>query len=69
MFENRVLRRIFGRRRDEVIGELRKLHNVELNDLYSSPNIIRVIKSSSVTRAEHVASMGERCIQGFGGET
>jgi len=60
VFENRVLRRIFGPRRDEVIGELRKLHNEELNDLYSSPNIIRVIKSSRVTRAEHVASVGER---------
>jgi hypothetical protein len=67
--ENRVLRRIFGPKGDEVTGEWRKLHNVELNDLYSSTNIIRVIKSSSVTRAEHVASMGERCIQGFGGET
>jgi len=45
LFENMVLRRIFGPRRDEVTGEWRKLHNVELNDLYSSPNIVRVIKS------------------------
>ena len=45
VFENRVLRRIFGPKRDEVIGEWRKLHNEELNDLYSSSNIIRVIKS------------------------
>ena len=45
VFENRVLRRIFGPRRDRVTGEWRKLHNEELNDLYSSPNIVRVIKS------------------------
>jgi len=45
VFENRVLRRIFGSRRDEVTGERRRLHNGELNDLYSSPNIVRVIKS------------------------
>ena len=45
MFENRVLRRIFGPKTDEVTGEWRKLHNEELNDLYSSPNIVRVIKS------------------------
>jgi hypothetical protein len=44
VFENMVLRRIFGPRRDEVTGEWRKLYNVELNDLYSSPNIVRVIK-------------------------
>ena len=44
LFENMVLRRIFGPRRDEVTGEWRKLYNVELNDLYSSPNIVRVIK-------------------------
>ena len=60
VFENRVLRRIFGPRRDEVIGELRKLHNKELNDLYSSPNIIWVIKSSRVKQAERVPHMGER---------
>jgi hypothetical protein len=45
LFENRVLRRIFGPKRDEVTGEWRKLHNEELRDLYSSPNIIRIIKS------------------------
>ena len=45
VFENMVLRRIFGPRRDEVTGEWRRLHNEELNDLYSSPNIVRVIKS------------------------
>jgi len=45
VFENRVLMRIFGPRKDEVAGERRKLHNEELNDLYSSPNIVRVIKS------------------------
>jgi len=44
MFENMLLRRIFGPRRDEVTGEWRRLHNEELNDLYSSPNIVRVIK-------------------------
>jgi len=44
VFENRVLRRIFGPKRDEVTGEWRKLHNVTLNDLYCSPNIVRVIK-------------------------
>ena len=47
VFENKVLRRIFGPRRDEVTGEWRRLHNEELNDLYSSPNIVRVIKSRS----------------------
>ena len=59
MFEKRVLRRIFGPKRDEI-GELRKLHNEELNNLYSSPNIIRVIKSRRMRLAGHAALMGER---------
>jgi len=54
VFENMVLRRIFGPRRDEVAGEWRKLHNEELNDLYSSPNIVRVIKSRRMRWAGHV---------------
>ena len=54
-----VLRRIFGPRRDEVTGEERRLHNEELNDLYSSPNIVRVIKSRRKRWAGHVARMGE----------
>jgi hypothetical protein len=57
VFENRVLRRIFGPKRDEVTGEWRKLHNEELHDLYSSPNILRVIKSRSMRWAGHVARM------------
>ena len=59
VFENRVLRRIFGPKRDGVKGELRKLHNEELNDLYSSPNIVRVIKSRRMRWAGHVACMEE----------
>jgi len=58
MFENRVLRRVFGPKRDEVTGECRKLHNEELNDLYSSPNIVRVIKPRKMGCAGHVARMG-----------
>jgi len=60
VFENRVLRRIFGPKRDELTGEWRKLHNEELNDLYSSPNIVRVIKSRRMRWAGHVARMRER---------
>jgi len=60
VFENRVLRGIFGPRRDEVIGEWRKVHNEERNDLYSSPNIVRVIKSIRMIWVEHVARMGEK---------
>ena len=59
MFENRVLRRIFGPKRDEVTGEWRKLHNEELKDLYSLPNIVRVVKSRRMRWAGHVARMGE----------
>ena len=59
VFQNMVLRRIFGPRRDEVRGEWRRLHNEELNDLYSSPNIVRVIKSRRMRWAGHVARMGE----------
>jgi hypothetical protein len=59
VFENRVLRRIFGPKRDGVTGEWRRLHNEELNDLYSSPNIIQVIKSRRIRWAGHVACMGE----------
>ena len=59
MFENMVLRRIFGPRRDEVMGEWRRLHNEELNVLYSSPNIVRVIKSRRMSWAGHVARMGK----------
>jgi hypothetical protein len=60
VFENKVLRRIFRPKRDEVTGEWRRLHNKELHALYSSPNIIRVIKSRRLRWAEHVARMGER---------
>jgi len=59
VFENRVLRKLFGPKRDEVTGEWRKLHNEELNNLYSSPNILRVIKSRRMGWAGHVARMGE----------
>ena len=56
---NRVLRRVFGPKRDEVTGEWRKLRNEELNDLCSLPNIVRVVKSRRMRRAGHVACMGE----------
>jgi hypothetical protein len=59
VFENRVLRGIFGPKRDEVTGEWRKLHNGELHDLYSSPDIIRQIKSRRMRWAGHVARMGD----------
>jgi hypothetical protein len=60
VFENRVLRRIFGPKRDEVTGEWIKLHNKELRDLYSSPSIIRIIKSRRMIWVGHVARMGRR---------
>jgi len=60
VLENRVLRRIFGPKWDEVTGEWRKLHNEELNNVYSLPIIVRVIKSRRVRWARHVACMGER---------
>jgi hypothetical protein len=59
VFENRVLRRVFGPKRDEVTGEWRKLHNEELNDLYSLPNIVQVVKSRRMRWAGHVVRMGE----------
>ena len=59
MFENRVLRRVFGPKRDEVTGEWRKLHNEELSDRYSLANIVRVVKSRRMRWAGHVARMGE----------
>ena len=59
MFENRVLRRVFGPKRNEVTVEWRKLHNEELNDLYSLPNSVRVVKSRRMRWAGHVARMGE----------
>jgi hypothetical protein len=58
--ENKVLRRIFGPKRDEVTGGWRKLHNEELSDLYSSPSIIRIIKSRRMSWAGHVARMERR---------
>jgi hypothetical protein len=60
VFENRVLRRIFGSKRDEMKRDWRKLHNEELNDLYCSPNIVRVRKSRRMKWAGHVARMGDR---------
>jgi hypothetical protein len=59
VFENRVLRRVFGPKRNEVTGKWRKLHNEELNDLYSLPNNLRVVRSRRMRWAGHVARMGE----------
>jgi hypothetical protein len=60
VFKNRVLRRLFGPKRNEVTGEWRKLHNEELRDLYSSPSIIRITQSRRMRWAGHVARMGRR---------
>jgi hypothetical protein len=68
VFENRVLRRIFGPKREEVLGEWRKLHNEELHNLYSYPDIIRQVKSRRMRWAGHVTHMGEESGQGFGGK-
>ena len=62
VFEDRVLRRMFGSKRDEVTGYWKKLHNEELNDLYCSLNIIRVIKSRRMRWAEHVTRMERGCM-------
>jgi hypothetical protein len=59
VFENRVLRRVFGPKRDEVTGEWRKLHNEELSDLYSLPSIVWVVKSRRIRWARYVVCMGE----------
>jgi hypothetical protein len=70
VFENSVLRRVFGPKKDEVTGEWRNLHNEELNDLYSLPNVVPVVKSRKMRWSGHVARMGEgeKCAQGYGGE-
>jgi len=68
VFENKIRRRIFGPMTDDVKGEWRKLHNEELHILYSSPDIIRQIKSRRMRWAGHVARMGEESVQGFGGK-
>jgi TPP-dependent pyruvate/acetoin dehydrogenase alpha subunit len=67
LFENRVLRRIFGPKREEVTEEWIKLHNEELHNLHSSQNIIRVVKSRTVRWSRH--GRDEKCIQNFGQET
>jgi hypothetical protein len=68
VFENRVLRRIFGPRRDEVTGEWRKLHSEELHNLYSSPDIIRQVKANEVGGACGTHGRGEKSVHGFGGK-
>jgi hypothetical protein len=67
-FENRVLRGMFGPKRDEVTREGRELHNEELQNLYSSPNFIRQMKSKGMRCAGQVARIGEKSVQGFGGK-
>jgi hypothetical protein len=68
MFENGLLRMIFGSKEEDVIGGCRKLRNEELHDWYSSPNTIRASNSRRIRWAGHVARTGEKCIRGFGGE-
>jgi hypothetical protein len=68
VFENRVLRKTSGAKKDEVTGEWRRLHDEELNDLYS-PNVARLIKSRRMRLAGQVARIRERYLQSFGGET
>jgi hypothetical protein len=68
VFENRVLRRIFGPKRDKITGEWRKLHNEEHNDLYPSTNIVRVIKSRRKRWTSQVARI-QTCIHDFSGQT
>jgi hypothetical protein len=70
VFENRVLRRVFRPKRDEVTGQWRKLHNEELNDLYSLLNIVRVVKSRRMKMGGACSTYGrgERCTQVVGGE-
>jgi hypothetical protein len=67
VFENRVLRRIFGPKRDEVTGEWRKLHNEELNNMYSSPDIISQVKANEVGGTCGTHRRGEESVQGFDG--
>jgi hypothetical protein len=71
VFQNRVLRRIFGSKRDEVIGGWRKLHNEELHNLYCTPSIIRMLQSRRMRWGGHEACMGEKqeCIWDFGGKS
>jgi hypothetical protein len=69
VFQNRVLRGVFGAKKNEVTGEWRKLHNEELNDLYSLPKIVRVVKSRRMRWAALVARVGGKgCVKGFGGK-
>jgi hypothetical protein len=68
VFENRALRRIFGPKRDEVTGEWSKLHNEELHNLYSSPDIIRQVKANEVGGARGTHGRGDKIVQGFGGK-
>jgi len=69
VFENRVLRKISGPESDRVTGEWRRLHNEELNDLYSTPSVIWAIQKSDVGGACGTYGRQEKCIQGFGRET